>query len=119
MTNADEIQDWQGSSEDLVAKIKTARAEAQAKMNAYKNLTAKRHDYWRAVAAIHGYDDALTMFKRGTEHYIPSMAVIAIVDFELARDGETTEITLAVTHGRKDALASVAEWMNTKENRDS
>lgn len=97
---------------DIITKIKTARDEAQIKANAFRNLTAKKYDYWRALATFMAYDDALEMFEWGAEYEIPDMATTAIADFERARDGDTTEMTLAVADGRRDALASVAEWMN-------
>ena len=102
--------------DDIIAKIKTARAEARVKESAYENLTSKRYDYWRAVAAIFAYNQALDMFARGTELYIPDMAATAIADFEHAHnDGPTaTETNLAVADGRRDALASVAEWMSNR-----
>ena len=101
---------------DIIAEIKTARAEAQTKVNAYENLTSKRYDYWRAIAAIVAYDQALAMLMRGTEHQIPDMAATAIADFEYAHndDPTATEMTLAFADGRRDALASVAEWMNNR-----
>ena len=100
---------------DLIAEIKTARDEARVKAHAYMNLTIKRYDYWRAMSAVLAYDEALAMFARATEHKIPDMAATAVADFERARDGDTTEMTLAVADGRRDALASVADWMNTEE----
>ena len=102
---------------DVIAEIKTARDEAKVKANAYKDLTAKRYDYWRAVSAVLAYDRALAMFARASEHKIPDMATEAIADFEYAHndDPTATEMTLAVTDGRRDALATVAEWMNTEE----
>lgn len=100
---------------DLIAEIKTARAEALVKAHAYENLTSKRYDYWRAAAAVRAYDQALAMFARGTEHQIPDMAARAIADFEYARDNETTEMNLAFADGRRDALASVADWMRNEE----
>lgn len=99
---------------DIIAKIKTARAEAQTKANAYENLTSKRYDFWRAITAIRAYNEALGMFARAIEHKIPDMATIAIADFERARDSDTDGMTLAVTDGRRDALASVAEWMSNR-----
>lgn len=103
---------------DVIAEIKAARDEARIKANAYKGLTAKRYDYWRATAAVLAYDGALAMFEQGTELYIPDMAATAIADFEYAHndDPTATKMTLAVADGRRDALASVADWMNTKEN---
>ena len=100
---------------DLIAEIKTARDEARIKAHAYMNLTIKKYDYWRAVSAVLTYDEALAMFEQGTEHKIPDMATAAIADFERARDGDTTEMTLAVADGRRDALASVADWMRNEE----
>ena len=97
---------------DIIAKIKTARDEARVKANAYENITAKRYDYWRAIETVYGYDDALTMFARATEHYIPDMAATAIADFERARDSDTDEMTLAVADGRRDALATVVDLMD-------
>ena len=101
---------------DLVAEIKAARDEARVKKNAYRNLTSKRYDYWRAIAAIAVYHKTLAMFEQGTEHKIPDMAVEAIAEFESARDDERPEMNLAVADGRRDALASVADWMNTEED---
>ena len=103
---------------DIIAKIKTARAEAQTKVNAYKNLTAKQYDYWRALATVIAYHGALALFEQGTEHKIPDMATTAIADFEIVREGEIPipEMALAVADGRRDALASVADWMTTEES---
>ena len=101
---------------DVIAEIKTARNEARIKVNAYRHLTAKRYDYWRAIAAIAVYHKTLAMFEQGTEHKIPDMAVEAIAEFESARDDERPEMNLAVADGRRDALASVADWMTTKED---
>lgn len=101
---------------DVVAEIKTARDEARIKANAYMNLTTKRYDYWRAVTASVAYDAALIMFEQGTEHDIPDMAVRAITIFERARDSEASEVNLAVADGRRDALASVADWMRNEES---
>ena len=101
---------------DVIAEIKTARNEARIKAHAYMNLTIKKYDYWRAVSAVLTYDEALAMFARATEHKIPAMAATAIADFERVRDSEDPEMILAVTDGRRDALASVADWMNTEEN---
>lgn len=102
---------------DVIAEIKTARDEAQIKANAYKNLTAKQYDYWRAVSAVLTYDEALAMFARATEHKIPGMAARAIAYFEYVHndDPTATEMTLAVVDGRRDALASVADWMSNEE----
>lgn len=118
MTNFEKTQNGQKNSADVIAKIKTARDEARIKANAYRHLTSKRYDYRRAVAAVLAYDEALALFERGTEHKIPNMVTRAIADFEYEHcDNPTaTEVTLAVTEGRKDALASVADWMNNKEN---
>ena len=109
----------QRNKNDIVAEIKTARAEAQTKANAYENLTSKRYDYWRAVTAIAAYDEALAMLEQGTEQQIPDMAATAIADFEYAHndDPTATKMTLAVADGRRDALASVAEWMDNEEDR--
>ena len=101
---------------DVIAEIKTARDEARVKANAYRNLTSQRYDYWRAVSAVLTYDEALAMFARATEHKIPDMAARAIADFERVRDSEDPEMILAIMDGRRDALASVADWMNTKED---
>ena len=99
---------------DVIAKIKTARAEAQTKVNAYKNITANSYNYCRTIATVTTYNEALAMFAQGTEDYIPDMAAKAIADFERARDSDTDEMTLAVTGGRRDALASVADWMDNR-----
>ena len=96
---------------DLIAEIKTARDEAKIKANAYRNLTAKKYDYWRAVSTALTYDEALALFEQGTEHYIPNMATAAIAEFERARDDDTSEGTLALADGRRDAFATVTEWM--------
>lgn len=103
---------------DIIAKIKTARAEAQTKANAYENLTSKRYDYWRAVSTVLAYDRALAMFARATERKISDMASTAIADFEYVRDDDptATEMSLAVADGWRDALASVADWMTDKED---
>ena len=119
MTNAEKTQGQQGSSEDLVAKIKTARDEALDKANDNMNLATKRERYesLRAITAVATYNEVLSMIEwGGTGHRVPDMATEATADFERARDGETTGMTLAVTHGRRDALATVAEWMNNKES---
>ena len=42
------------------------------------------------------------------------MATEAIADFEWVRDNETLEMSLAVTDGHRDALATVAEWMRNR-----
>ena len=96
---------------DVIAEIKAARDESRIKANAYRNLTAKRYDYWRAVSTALTYDETLRMFARATEHKIPDMAAKAVAYFERVRDSEITEFTLAVLDGRRDALASVADWM--------
>ena len=96
---------------DVIAEIKTARDEARIKVQAYKGLAAKNYDYWRATFVAVTYDETLTMFERGTEHRIPYMAVEAIAEFEYERDSDIPEMTLAVLDGRRDALASVADWM--------
>ena len=101
---------------DVVAEIKTARDEARITAHAYENLTDKRYDRWRAAAAVLAYDRALVMFARATEHEIPGMAATALADFERARDSETTEMALAFADGRRDALATVADWMNNEES---
>ena len=100
---------------DVIAEIRTARDEARIKANAYRNLTAKEYDYWRATAALNAYNQALEMFIAGTEHYIQGMVTIAIAEFEYERDSDIPEMNLAVLDGRRDALASVADWMYTKE----
>ena len=105
----------QRNRNDVIAETKTARDEARVKANAYMNLTIKRYDYWRAMSAVLTYDEALAMFARATEHRIPDMAATAVADFERARDGDTTEMSLAVADGRRDALASVADWMRNEE----
>ena len=97
---------------DIIAEIKTARDEAQTKVNAYKYLTSERYNYWRAVSAVMTYDEALDMFEWGTEHRIPNMATTAHADFGYARDSDATEWTLAFTDGRRDALASVVDLMD-------
>ena len=99
---------------DVIAEIKAARDEARIKAHAYMNLTVKRYDYWRAVSAVMTYDEVLDMFEWGAEYRIPAMSTTAIADFERARDGDTTEMTLASADGRRDALASVAEWMSNR-----
>ena len=99
---------------DVIAEIKTARDEAKVKANAYKGLTAKRYDYWRAVSAVLAYDRALAMFARASEHKIPNMATEAIAEFEYERDNDIPEMALAVADGHRDALATVAEWMNNR-----
>lgn len=101
---------------DTVAKIKAARAEARIKANAYMNIAGKRYDYWRSLATAMTYDEALTMFMRGTEHDIPGMANYALANFEWARDSEASEVNLAVADGRRDAFATIAEWMTTEES---
>ena len=101
---------------DVIAEIKTARDEAHVRANAHMSITIKRYNYWRAVAAFIAYDRALVMFARATEHKIPGMAAAALADFERARDAETTEMTLAIADGRRDALATVADWMNNEES---
>ena len=102
---------------DIIAKVERARAEALVKERAYENITAKKYDYWRALATVVTYDNALAMLMRGTEHRIPDMATEAIADFEYAHndDPTATEMTLAFADWRRDALASVADWMNTEE----
>lgn len=100
---------------DVVAEIKTARAEAQIRANAYKNLTAKWYDYWRAMSAVLAYDEALALFEQDSEHEIPVMAATAVADFERVHDSEDPEVVLAVMDGRRDALASVADWMSAEE----
>lgn len=99
---------------DVIAEIKTALDEARIRANAYANITVNQYNYWRAIAAIAAYDRALAMFERGTEHQIPDMAVKAVADFEHVRDNDVTEMTLAFTDGRRDALASVADWMDNR-----
>ena len=104
---------------DVIAEIKTARDEARIKAHAYRYVKIKRYDYWRAVSAVLTYDEALAMFARATEHKIPDMAARAVTDFERAHDDDptATEITLSLADGRRDALASVADWMrNEKSN---
>lgn len=103
---------------DIIAEIKTARNEARIKANAYRHLTVKRYDYWRATVAIAVYDQALDMFERGAEHEIPSMATEALADFEYAREGEipVPKLTLVATDERRDVFAAIAEWMRTEEN---
>ena len=105
---------------DLVAKIKTARAKAKIKARAYKYLTAKRYGYRRAISAVTTYNEVLSMIEwRGTEQQIPAMAAEATAEFEYERAREgvipVPKMTLAVMDGRRDALASVTEWMNTKD----
>ena len=106
----------QRNRNDVIAEIETARDEARITAHAYVNLTDNRYNYWRAVAAFRAYDRALVMFARATEHKIPGMAAKALADFARARDGETTEMALAVADGRRDALATVADWMNNEES---
>ena len=96
---------------DIIAEIKTARDEARIKANAYKDLAAKKYDYWRATFVAVTYDETLTMFERGTEHRIQNMATEAIAEFEYERDNDIPEMTLAIIDGRRDALATVADWM--------
>ena len=105
----------QRNKNDLIAEIKTARDEARIKAHAYRDLTVKRYDYWRAVSAVLTYDEALAMFAQATEHKIPDMAATAVADFERVRDSEDPEMILAVMDGRRDALASVADWMRNEE----
>ena len=83
---------------DVIKNIITAINETKSKARAYKYITSERYNYHRALATLAAYDQALTLFSRGTEHNISSMAVRA-------------EMTLAVADGRRDALASVADWM--------
>ena len=99
---------------DVIAKIKTARDESKIKAHAYMNLTIKKYDYGRAVSAVMTYDEVLAMFEQETEHYIPDMATAAIAEFERAGDDDTSEGTLALIDGRRDALASVADWMSNR-----
>lgn len=118
MNRNEKTQNRQESSADIIAEIRTARAEARVKVNAYRDITAKKYDYWRAIESVLTYDQALGMFARGTEHYIPDMAATALADFEYARDDDSfaTEMDLAFADGRQDALTSVADWMDNKEN---
>ena len=108
---------------DMIAKIVTARDEARVKKNAYRNLTSKRYDYWRAIATIAAYQKTLAMFEQGTEHKIPDMASGAVADFERlrVRNGGTPipEMNLVIAEGRRDALASVADWMTDEESNRS
>ena len=101
---------------DIIAEIKTARAEAQTKAHPYMSLTAKRYGYWWAVAAIAAYETALAMLEQGTEQQIPDMASEAVADFERlrVRNGGTPvpEINLAVAQGRRDALNTVVDLMD-------
>lgn len=115
---------------DVVAEIKTARDEAHTKARAYKNYMTEKYNYWRAISTVTTYNETLVMFEQGTEHQIPDMAATAHADFERARDDEILEVDLdgemiemsvgvsdlAVIDGRRDALASVADWMTTEEN---
>ena len=86
---------------DTIKNIVTAVNEAKSEARAYKYITSERYNYRRALAAIAAYDQALALFARGTDHNISGMAVRA-------------EMTLAVADGRRDALASVAEWMDNR-----
>ena len=88
---------------DVIKNIITAINETKAKARACKYITSERYNYHRALATLAAYDQALTLFARATEHHIPAMAVRA-------------EMTLAVADGRRDALASVAEWMDNEED---
>ena len=99
---------------DVIAEIKAARDEARIKAHAYINLTIKKYDYWRAVSAVMTYDEVLDMFEWGAEYRIPAMATAAIAEFERARDDEPHEMNLAIKDGRRDALASVADWMRNR-----
>ena len=87
------------SRNDIIKNIITAIDETKVKARAYKYITSERYNYHRALATLAAYDQALTLFSRGTEHNILGMAVRA-------------EMTLAVADGRRDALASVADWMS-------
>ena len=116
MTNFEKTQNRQKNSADIIAKIKTARDQARIKANAYRNLTAMEYKYWRATAELNAYNQVLAMFEKGTEQQIPGMAATAIAEFERARDDDTNKWILALAEGRKDALASVTDWMNNKEN---
>ena len=99
---------------DVIAEIKTARDEARLRANAYKGLAAKKYDYWRATFVAVTYDETLTMFAREAEHNIPNMAAEATAEFEYERDNDIPEMTLAIIDGRRDALATVAEWMTNR-----
>lgn len=105
---------------DVIAKIKTARAEAQTRVNAYENIATKRYDHWQALATVIAYHGALALFEQASEHKIPDMAAEAVADFERARDrnGGTPvpTVNLAVADGRRDALASIADWMNAEDD---
>lgn len=116
MDHDETIQDQPKNSADIILKISTARNEARAKEQDYRNIASKRYDRWQAVAAILAYNEAIAMFERGTEHKIPGMVAEAIADFERARDNDVMEINLGLADGRRDALATVAEWMKAKEN---
>lgn len=112
---------------DIVAEIKTARAQAQARVNDYEKATTKRYDHWRVLAAdatkrydrwrslaeVIAYHGALALFEQEAEHEIPDMAAAAVANLErLHRRGlPVPTMNLAVAHGRRDALVSVAEWM--------
>ena len=98
---------------DIIAEIKTARAQAQTQVNAYENVPAKRYDLWRALATVIAYHGALASFEQATEHEIPDRAAAAVAHLErLHRSGlPVPEVNFATAEGRRDALVSVAEWM--------
>ena len=110
---------------DIVAEIKTARAQAQSRVNAnapakrydqWKALPAdstKRYDRWRSLAEVIAYHGALALFEQASEHEIPGMAAAATAHLErMHRRGlPVPTMNLAVAHGRRDALVSVSEWM--------
>lgn len=106
----------QRNRNDVISEIKTARDEARVKAHAYMSLTVKKYDYWRAMSAVIAYDDVLALYAQNREIEIQALATKADREFENARDGDVTEMTLAMTDGRRDALASVADLMNTKDN---
>lgn len=102
---------------EIVANIVTARDEAHAEAYAYWNPALKKHNYWRELAAATTYDETLTLFAQGAEYKIPGMANMAdeIADYTRKHNDNPTEMTLAVAIGRRDALATVAYWMDTDE----
>ena len=116
MTNTEKIQNQQENSTDIIAKIKTALDKVDAKARIYKYHPNKQYDYWQAMSAVVTYDDVLDMFESEDEHKIPDMAAKAAADFERVRDNEDPEMILAVMDGHRDALVSVVDWMNNKEN---
>ena len=99
---------------DLIAEIKTKRAEARHKMQVFASMPSRLADLYRAVGAATAYDEAIELIYEGYLDLVRARANEAQSVYEGAQNGSVTELMLADIGGRRDALLTVVDLMDGK-----